>query len=273
MDWAKAVMALTVIAAACTPLAPAEVSPSPSSVARATPRPRLTPRPPATATPLRTPRPSATALASGATGRLAAPVDTARPALGLPVVNGVCSEWPNEPEIVTLMTNLTLPPSLCLLRTTRDRVGQMVCTVEGCVPIRASCAEQGSCIEVVESEHSHFVLVYFGPLPTLPASLAEGAVLTRHLCTLHQERTRSDATLRGRGSPDWLATLEGTEFQAAFAFFRSAYAADALRWGVQLSDVENYADVCNAWYYPASRDQQVGAYQPLLIFAQKWLPR
>lgn len=171
------------------------------------------------------------------------------------------------------MTQLALPPSLCLLRATRAQVGQLVCTVAGCVPLSADCADVGSCVEVVQGEHPHFVLVYLAPPAALPASIAEGSVMTRHLCRLHQERTRIDAALRGRGSPSWLSTLEGTEFENAFTFFRAAYPSEAERWGIKTSDDENYADVCSAWYYPASREQRVGAYQPLLQFAEKWLPR
>lgn len=265
--------ALSVLMTACGPLISQESpSPSPSVVTRATPRPTLTPRAAATRTPERTQRPPATPLATGAARQTPA-VQTARPGLGLPVVNGTCSEWPRDAEIVTIMTRLALPPSLCLLRASSAQVGQIVCTVAGCVPVSAECAQTGSCVEAVETEHPHYVLVYIAPPPALPPSIAEGHALARHLCKLHQERTRGDATLRGRASPGWLATIEGTEFVSAFTFFRTAYAGDAERWGVRDSDTENYADVCTAWYYPSSREQKVTAYPALERFAQKWLPR
>lgn len=81
---------------------------------------------------------------------------------------------------------------------------------------------------------------------------------------------RPTLTARGRS---WLTTLEGREFENAFTFFRSAYPAEAETWGINVSDVENYADVCTAWYYPYGRDRKVDAFQPLLQFARKWLPR
>lgn len=159
---------------------------------------------------------------------------------------------------------------MCLLRTTRASVGKLVCTVVGCVPVTADCALVGSCVQVVSGENPHYVLVYLAAPPALPPSIAEGYAITRHLCKLHQERTLIDAVLRGRS---WLATIEGGEFQSAFAFFRAAYPLEAAQWGIDPSDVENYTDVCAAWYYPSARDQRVGAYQPLLRFAEKWLPR
>lgn len=268
-----ACLALSVVASACGPLFP-EAPPSPTApvaVARATPRPALTQRPAPTQTPLRTDRPSATPVPTGA--RQTPAVQTARPGSGLPVVNGTCSEWPRDAEVVTIMTRLALPPSLCLLRASAAQVGQLVCTVAGCVPVTAECARAGSCVEAVETELPHYVLVYLAPPAALPPSIAEGYAMARHLCKLHQERTRSDATLRGRATPAWAATVEGAEFVSAFTFFRTAYAADAQRWGARDPDAENYADVCTAWYYPSARDQKVTTYPALERFAQRWLPR
>lgn len=271
MRWGKAALPLALLAAACGPLFTAEApspSPSPAAIVRATPRPALTPRPASTATPVRTPRPSATA-----TALAVPPVRTPAPTLGLPVVNASCSEWPSETEVVVAMTHLSLPPSLCLLRANPLLVGRTVCTVQGCIPVTQACADAGSCIERVESEHPHFVLVWFRPSAALSPTIAEGYELTRYFCRLHQERGRLDVALRGRGTPDWVATVEGTEFASAFAFFRTAYPAEYARWGASFLDTANYVDVCSAWYYPSARDQRVGAYQPLLVFAQKWLPK
>lgn len=273
MRWGRALGALAMVAAACGPLFPAEApspSPSASPIARGTPRPTITARPAATATPERTVRPSPTATGT------AIPVPQAQtpaPTLGLPVVNAACSEWPTEPEVFAAMTHLSLPPSLCLLRANALLVGRLACTVHGCVPVTQACADAGSCIEVVQSEHPHFVLVWFRPSVPLSPTIAEGYEMTRYLCRLHQERGRLDVALRGRGTPDWVATVEGTEFASAFAFFRTAYPAEYARWGASLLDAANYVDVCSAWYYPSARDQRVGAYQPLLLFAQKWLPK
>lgn len=274
MRWEAASLAALVAATACAPLLPAAGSPAPASptvAARPTPRPTLTARPAQTATPVRTERPSATPVPTGpATPRPTAIVPAPRATLAQAVVNGGCSEWPDEREILSVMTQLALPPSLCLLRASPASIGRTVCTVVGCVPVTASCAERGSCVEVVDGSAPHYVLVYFRAPPTLPAQFGEGHAITRHLCKLHQERTLIDAVLRGRS---WLTTLEGREFESAFAFFRSAYPAEAATWDINVSDVENYADVCTAWYYPYGRDRKVDAFQPLFQFAQKWLPR
>lgn len=276
MRWGRAFALVAVLAAACAPLFPAAApspSASPSPIARATPRPTLPPRPSVTATPVRTPRPSSTGKA------LALPVpplQTPRPTLALPVVNGSCSDWPAEPAVFAVMTHLALPPSICLLRANADLVGRVVCTISGCVPVTQACADAGSCIVTVESEHPHFVLVWFRASSPLAPAIAEGYDITRYLCQLHQERGRLDAALRGRGTPNWTATVEGTEFASAFASFRTAYPADYARWGASSSDASNYVDVCAAWYYPpggGARDQRVSAYQPLLTFATKWLPK
>lgn len=271
MRWGKAALPLALLAAACGPLFTAEApspSPSPAAIVRATARPTLPPRPAPTAVPVRTPRPSATA-----TALAVPPVRTPAPTLGLPVANASCSEWPDEPEVAVAITHLSLPPSLCLLRANPLLVGRTVCTVQGCVPVTQACADAGSCIERVESEHPHFVLVWFRSPATLPPDLAEGYTMVRHLCALHQEKARLDAALRGRASPVWAATLEGQEFASAFDFFRRAYAADAERWGERLTLADDYVDVCSAWYYPYVREQKISAYQPLVLFAQKWLPK
>jgi hypothetical protein len=189
------------------------------------------------------------------------------------VINAACSEWPSDVEIFTVMTYLPLPPSLCFLRANPQFVGQTVCTVAGCVAVTAACADEGSCLQVVEGQNLHYVLVWFGAPASRPSTVPDGYTMTRYFCRLHQERSRIDAILRGRATPGWLATVEGVEFGTALASFRTGYPEASRDWGLKPLDEDNYIDVCSAWYYPAVRDLRVGAYLPLVQFAQKWLPR
>lgn len=168
------------------------------------------------------------------------------------------------------MTQLLLPPSLCLLRSTADAKGTLTCTVVGCVPITETCVQNGSCIQVMSGEDPHYVLVLVRPPEGLPAQYAEGYALTRYLCQLHQERTLIDADLRGLS---WLITTEGKEFERAFASFVGLYPQAAVELGVKASDVDNYADVCAARYYPEVAKLRVDSYAPLATFAEKWLPK
>lgn len=170
-----------------------------------------------------------------------------------------------------MVTQLALPPSMCLVRTDPSAVGRLACTVVGCVPVPRECADFGSCVQTLEGTLPHYVLVYMRPLDPTPVQLGEPYTLTRRLCQLHQERTLIDL-----GRPafvSWLQTIEGREFTSAFSFFKTGYPNDAVRWDPRPSDIENYVDVCTAWYLPAARDQRVGAYLPLYTFAQKWLPQ
>lgn len=270
MRWSLASLVVAlVIATACAPLVPASSSPTPAAtIARRTAAPvTVAPAP-------RTAPPSATAVAAArpsdpATPRSTPIIATPRPTIPPLILNVSCAEWPSE--VTTLMTQLALPPSMCLLRTPASSVGRLACTVVGCVPVTAQCAEQGSCVETLEGTTPHYVLLFMGPPASPPPPIGELYAITRHLCHLHQERTLIDL-----GRPafvTWLASLEGREFESAFAFFRSAYPTEAARWQPLPSDMENYADVCAAWYFPPSRDQRVGTYLPLTQFAQKWLPQ
>ncbi len=168
------------------------------------------------------------------------------------------------------MTELALPPSLCLVRASADIAAKTACTVVGCVPVTQACVDQGSCVEVVDGEEPHYIVIFLRAPGGLPAPFAETYTLARYLCTLHQERTLIDGVLRGRS---WLTTIEGTEFESAFTFWRLAYPAEAERWAPRLSDVDNYADVCADWYYPYARDPSVADELPLREFAEKWLPK
>lgn len=259
-------LAALLVAAACAPLAPT-ASPAPSAVAVPASTPAPTPAPsPAVA-------PSANSGASPAAVGAGGPsVPTPRPALALPVVNAPCSEWPSD--VATLMTELPLPPSICLVRTTGASVGHLVCAVAGCVPVPPGCADQGQCLQVVDGTSAHYVLVFIHPPASPPPPVGEAYTITRALCRLHQYRSLTDIVLPGAPPPagGWLSTVEAREFRAAFVAFEIAYAADAARWKPEGSDFEDYADVCAAWYDPAGRDQRVADYASLLTFAKKWLP-
>ncbi|MBU6423332.1 MAG: hypothetical protein KGQ88_04770 [Chloroflexi bacterium] len=264
LRWALAALA---VAAACTPLAPtATPTGSPLRAPTATSTSRAIAAVPA-------PAPSATGGAPlAAVGPAAPVVPTPRPALDLPIENAPCVAWPSGVE--TLMTQLPLPPSICLVRTTSASVDHLVCTVAGCVPVARGCADQGQCLEVVDGTSEHYVLVFIHPPAAPPAPVGEDYELTRDLCRLHQYRSFSDTVLPGEPplAGGWLATVEAREFRAAFSAFETTYAGDARRWHPAGSDFEDYADVCAAWYYPAGRAQRVSDYLPLATFAKKWLP-
>lgn len=267
-------MGAVLVLAACTPLVPSAISPSPSAIARRTTVPStLAPRATPLATPRATPlaRPSAAVSApsgSGSPKRGLAAV-TPRPTIAPVILNDGCSEWPAE--VVPVVTQLALPPSLCLLRTDATSGGRLACVVVGCVPIPSDCVSFGSCLQVMDGTLPHYVLVWIKPPGSIPAPAGEPATLTRYLCQLHQERTLID--LGRPASIGWTATIEGREFAAAFATFETAYPLDAARWKPRTSDADNYADVCAAWYFPPARDQRIDAYLPLYQFAQKWLPQ
>lgn len=251
---------------ACSSLLAPLPSPSPSAVTRATPRPDRTLQPVAAPRPSATPPPSASPSPSARPAASSGP----RPTLGLRVVNAQCAKWPDDARVLAAMTQLLLPPSLCLLRATASAAGTLTCTVVGCVAISTSCVQNGSCIQVMDGENPHYVLVLVRPPEGLPPEHAEDYTLTRYLCLLHQERTLIDADLRGRS---WLTTLEGREFSSAFATFVGTYPEAAREWGTRPSDVDNYADVCAGWYYPQVPKLRVDAYPPLAKFAEKWLPK
>ena len=272
MRWERAALAAALVLGACTQLVP---SASPSQSAAPIARRSV---PPATGTlaPTPTPRPRASAAPSASPAPLTAPLPrgplvepTPRPTVAPTILNAACSEWPAD--VVPVVTQLALPPSLCLLRVDASATGGLACTVVGCVPVSAECASFGSCIQEMDGTLPHYVLLWLRAPESPPPPLAEPYGMTRYLCRLHQERTLID--LGRPANASWAATLEGREFSTAFARFRSAYAPDAARWRPDASDVENYADVCAAWYVPAGRDQRVAAYLPLYDFAQKWLPR
>jgi hypothetical protein len=257
-----AALALTLaLATACGSLFPATPTAT-GQAAAVSPTPAASASQPA----LRTPSPVPS-------GSSVPRVQTPRPALGLPLVNAQCSEWPRD--VADLQTHLSMPTSLCFLRGTADLKGDLVCTVVGCVPVTSGCVDQGYCILAVEGLTSHYVFVFIRPPEGLPPPIAETATVTRSLCRLHQFRSLLDAVVPGEGLPPegWLTTEEAREFATAFVTFRSTYPSDAVRWEPKASDEENYADVCAAWYYPPARPQKVADYTPLLAWATKWLPQ
>lgn len=256
-------LAAALVAAACAPLSTA-------------PAPSATPATAPTALPVMTyaPEPSVAVPSGSAGDRGASPVvATPRPALGLPVVSAPCAVWPTDVEPV--QTHLILPPSMCLLRTADASVDHLVCTVVGCVPVTRGCVEQGYCTQIVPGTTPRYVLVFIRAPASRPPPIGETYVLTRSICRMHQDRTVMDATLPGAPPPagGWLATTEAREFGIAFSAFQAAYPDDAARWKPKPSDLENYADVCAAWYYPPARDQRVSDYAPLATWAKKWLPQ
>ncbi|MDE3113045.1 MAG: hypothetical protein KGN00_02645 [Chloroflexota bacterium] len=264
----RSALAAFVVAAACAPLSPTAAAPSHTQApSAASPSAGATVRPAAP-----TPSGATSGTPLSAIGPAAPIVPTPRPALGLPVLNEPCAEWPSD--VATLMTELPLPPSVCLVRTTSAAVGHLVCTVSGCVPVAQGCADQGDCLQVVDGTTAHYVLVFIHPPASPTAPIGEAYTITRVLCRLHQYRSLTDIVLPGAPPPagGWLATVEAREFRSAFAAFETTDAAAAQRWRPQGSDFEDYADVCAAWYYPAARDQRVADDPSLLAFAKKWLP-
>lgn len=219
-----------------------------------------------------TPRPSSTSVDKSKIGPAGTTIVTPRPALPLPVVNAPCVDWPAD--VAVLLTQLPMPPSICLVRTASASVGTLTCTVVGCVPVTKGCDDEGQCLQIVEGTSPHYVLVFIHPPASPPPPIGEGYAITRSLCRMHQYRSLNDVVLPGAPPPagGWLSTLEAREFVSAFDAFRTSDAVDAERWKPQTSDFENYADVCAAWYFPAGRGQRVSDYTPLLLFAKKWLP-
>lgn len=150
-----------------------------------------------------------------------------------------CSEWPME--LGTMFAKLPLPDKLCLDRTS--------------LAPSPGCATAGACFLARQTK------IWFG----FAKEGREVAVIGHEICHGHQYRVAVEAGgAWGNWADIWLLVKEGAEFQAAW---------DPRFGSTGLGPVEDFANVCSAWYTPQYYGAKVSDFPALYEFAKKWLPK
>ncbi len=194
------------------------------------------------------------------------------PGISVDGLSGYSTTFPQVPcsplptDVVERMAGLPVPKNLCF--------------------VRVPAGTQPDPTRGAGGAYSARTAEIFYVEGTAPPKGGVSSGIAHELCHAHQDRMRLDAGIpSGPAGLDvtWRQTAQAQEFAAILSATDLAIRPNDPSWlnvyrqlaGTTRSEVESFAEVCRAWYFPNPGETQsaFGAFPAMHAFASRWLPR